>query len=198
MAPAPGECQAERMRARPLPVASILTALLLAGCPRGNSITVGPSTYLPPSDAPYGVDGVVLGASIADVRSALGAPKDEMGPPDRRFTRFERGTGVTTRADAVVEVSGEALTRGDAVLVRVGSTEDEVVAALGEGWVEEQYQPTQAGGGMVTTGSRFVGKELRYRDGDVTFYLWLRDGQVRSVTSRRGWPRHQREPPRPQ
>ncbi|MCW8139965.1 MAG: hypothetical protein KIT58_13790 [Planctomycetota bacterium] len=182
------------MRALPLPIASILAALALVGCPRGNSITVGADTYLAPSEAPYGVDGVVLGASIADVRSALGAPQEEMGPPDRRFARFARGTGVTTRDDVVVEVSGAALTRGDAVLVRAGSTEEEVVAALGVGWVEEQYQPTQAGGGMITTGSRFVGKDIRYRDGDVTFYLWLRDGEVRSVTSRRGWPRHQREP----
>lgn len=174
--------------------------LLLAGCPHGNTITVGPDMYLPTSAEPYGVDGVVMGASIADVRSALGAPRQELGTADRPFMSFDGGTGVTSSAGVVVEVSGSTLTRGDVVLVRTGATEEEVVAALGQGWVHEQRATTMAGGGgviNVPTGSKLVARELRYRDGEVTFYLWVRDGEVRSVRSQRGWPRHQPEPRRP-
>lgn len=175
------------------------SCLLLAGCP-GNKITVGPDTYLPASSEPYGVDGVALGASIADVRSALGAPTSESGSTDRPFMRFKGDTGVSSRDGVVVEVSGATLTRGAAVLVRTGASEAEVVAALGQGWVDEQHQATMAGGGgviNVPTGSKLVGKEVRFRDGDTTFYLWIREGEVRSVIARRGWPRHQQEPRRP-
>lgn len=193
------------MRTRlPSLAASLALLLLLAGCPPGDTITVGPNTYLPASAEPYGVDRVVIGASIADVRSALGAPKEEMGPADSLFMRFDAGledrTGVTSRDGVVFQVSGSTFTRGDVVLVRTGATEEEVVAALGQGWVHEQRASTMAGGGgmiNVPTGSKLVGRQLRYRDGEVTFYLWIRDGAVQSVRSQRGWPRHEPEPRRP-
>lgn len=178
-------------------IASILGLLLLTGCPRGNWVSVGPDTYLPTSTEPYSVDKVAIGSSIAAVRSALGEPAKVVGSPGYESWEFEPAPIVVFRKDAVRQVQGESLLRGDAVLVRKGASEAEVVAALGVGWVQEQWQPTQAGGGMITTGSRFVGKEYRYRDGDVTFHLWVREGALQSVRGELGWSGHHREPTRP-
>lgn len=160
----------------------LLPLLLLAGCPLvpggGRS---GPPP-LPASTERWTVDGAWLGATVAELTSALGRPADQVRG---RSLTWSPKTYVELGADGTVDnvSGGSALLRGATHVLRTGSSDDEVVQALGEGQVSVARSPR--GGGVITTGYVETGRTRSYADGANVLEVSVVSGSVTMFWLRR-------------
>lgn len=160
-----------------------LVLLLLAGCPVAPGGGGAGPPPLPPTTERWTLDGAWTGATIAELTSALGRPPDEVMVKLHRW-RPSPSIDLGHDGTAFRVQGGRRLLRGATVVLELGASDDEVVAALGEGRLEVHRTPT--GSGIITTGSKETSRARRYLDGaSSVLQVWLVDGRVTGLSLER-------------
>lgn len=129
--------------------------------------------------------------AVAKVRpgDVLTAHLARLGPPDQdRTSSSGRGVEWTSPSDLrltvnkdgeISDVWGRSLTAGGTTLISTGLSQKEVECILGRGRVQTSTQPT--GSGVISLGSREVGRTLSYESEGVRFEITLEEDQVKYV-----------------
>ena len=152
------------------------------GCSRGPEITHGSDERLAPGI--WTVDGVRIGSSYREVEAVLGEGRQIGFKKDTPGYRFARSnTAVTFDRNAmVIRVSGTRLLRDGKVVLGTSQAKEEVVSALGEGYIVARFSPKTLG--MFTVGSVPDGIEYYYHDGDTRFQVYVnRDNIIGGIHS---------------
>lgn len=128
--------------------------------------------------------------AVAKVRpgDALSAHLPRLGAPDQdRPSSSGRGVEWTSPSDLkltlnkdgeIFDVWGRSLTAGQTTLISTGLSQAEVERILGPGKVQRSTQP---GSGVISLGSREVGRTLSYENGGVRFEITLEEDMVKYV-----------------
>ena len=121
--------------------------------------------------APWTIDGVRPGQTLAEVTQLLGEPRETRENPGGRFLRWgPRDIAVFfDRTGHVAEVMGSSVTAGEKTLFTSGASEAEVVQILGPGQVQKSSRPK--GSGVISFGQERIGTTLIYENGGVRFEL---------------------------
>ena len=154
-------------------IASCLAlTLLLSGCFK----VVTDESAMPPrprytGTAPWGIDGLRPGQTLADAVKLFGEPSQPPAATGPRFLRwFARDTMVTLDAkDVITEVYGHTVTAGGQVLVQGGDDQTAVTQVLGPGDVRKSSRPK--GSGVISLGRQHVGTTVIYEQAGVRFEL---------------------------
>lgn len=144
----------------------------LAGCFRQVSdASAAPSLPRYTGSAPWTIEGVRPGQTLADVKLLLGEPRETRGTanqPTLFWSRPEVAVTFDTQA-RVTEVMGSTLMAGGQVIVQGGASEAEVVQILGPGRVQKSSRPK--GSGVISLGRVHIGTTLIYDHDGVRFEL---------------------------
>lgn len=152
---------------------SVILLLSLAGCFRQatDETAAGPRPRFT-GTAPWTINGVRPGQTLAEVRRVLGEARESRGRPEQPTLFWSRPEVAVTfdEAGVATEVMGNAVQSGGQTIVTGGDSEAQVALILGPATeIQKAYRPK--GSGVISLGREPTGTTLIYDNAGVRFEL---------------------------
>jgi len=131
---------------------------------------------------PWAVASIRPGELLTRHESRLGLPERDRPSSSGRTLQWTSPGDLSLTVNQegeILDVWGRSLSAGKTTLISTGLSQAEVERILGRGKVQTSTQPS--GTGVISLGSREIGRTLSYENGGVRFEITLEEDQVKYV-----------------
>ena len=157
--------------------------LALTACYReANDLTLSSVYPRYTGTAPWEIDGVRPGQSLAEIKRVRGEPARQLDTGPRPTFRWPspRDTTVTfDSAGRAIDLFGSTLTAEGRTLVDTGLEPAAIEHVLGKGRLEQHSQPT--GSGVISLGRRITGSTVAYQNHGSLFEVFTDTNRITAV-----------------
>ena len=157
--------------------------LALTACYReANDLTLSSAYPRYTGTAPWEIDGVRPGQTLAEIKRLRGEPVQQLDAGPRPTFRWPapRDTTVTfDSAGRAIDLFGSTLTAEGRTLVDTGLEPAAIEQVLGKGRVDQHAQPT--GSGVISFGRRITGRTVAYQNHGSLFEVFTSTDRITAV-----------------